>query len=101
MHKIKIADFKFLLVLIYNDGDELYKNIFYDKDEEASRWMIDQMQNNNGQVPLTKVLKDLNYLLNEMIQNKSTRTGDALFEIYINNYPETDQMKKVIEFWNK
>ncbi len=101
MHKTKIGEFKYIVVIIHDQEDNGHNHLLCDKDEEVRNFIEQEMIKVQHRKPIIYILKDLNYLLNEMVKKKGTREGEALYSIYIDKYPDDDQKKKVIEFWNK
>lgn len=101
MHKTKIGEFALLNVRVYPLEDNKFSFLFFDKQEELTKFENDEISRDFRIIETAGIFKDLNYLLNAMIKNKGTRYGEILFQIYTENYPENDQMKKVKEFWNK
>lgn len=101
MHKTKIGEFKFLLVIVYEDETAGFNYLFADQESEVQKWLDDEALKNLKKIGNIITTKDLNYLLNPMVKNKGNRIGKALYEIYISQYPDTDQKTRVIDFWNK
>ncbi len=101
MHKIKIGEFRYLVVAIYREEQGNWTSVFCDSDAEASRWIESQYTDKKEQPTSVIVYRDLNTVLNAMIKNKNNVQGWTLYELYLSQYPDDDQKKKVIEFWNK
>lgn len=101
MHKTKLGEFKYLVLIVHEKEEDKYSYLFYDKDSEATDWIIIEINKVSKRQHKLIVMSDINHLLDRMIKNKINRTGQALYEIYMENYPDDEQKTRVTEFWNK
>lgn len=99
MHKTTNGEKQTLYVRMYPDEAAGSAYIFCDKYEEYNSWVNDEIECGKFTIEKTAAFKDINYLLNSMVKAKGTRWGNILFEIYIDNYKQDDQMDRVIKFW--
>jgi hypothetical protein len=101
MHKIKLGEFRYLVVIIHQKVEDGYRYLFYDGDHQATSWMLSEMTKVDGRVPQIVTLPDLNHLLNKLVKGKEEYIGQVLYEIFIENYPDGDHKNKVMDFWSK
>lgn len=101
MHKIKIGEFKFLAIAILDQEEDYEMHLFFDKSEQAAAWFVDAMVKNNMNAPILNTYGDVNHLLNKMVKAKGTKAGEAMYSVYMANYPDDEQKTKVIEFWKE
>ena len=101
MHKIKQGEFKYLVVVIHERAEDGSDYLFYDDDHQASVWMLGKMRQVDNRSPVIFTLPDLNHLLNNMVKRQKDPTGQVLYDIFIENYPDGDHKDKVIDFWKK
>jgi hypothetical protein len=101
MHKTKIGEFKYLIVICFSEKIGGSDHLFYDTEAEVSEWLSKQMRLFKIDIKKMRTLRDISYLLNEMVSNKTNEIGQTLYKVYIESYPDDDQKKRIIEFWNK
>src|SRR5207245_49613 len=101
MHKTKLGEFKYLVVITYKEEERKGDHVFCDNDQEESEWLTKKICNEEKFSGSFMTMKDLNYLLNQMVRSKGKKTGQELYEIYMENYPDDEQKTRVTDFWNK
>lgn len=99
MFKTLIGEYNYLAVVVYDDPLDESNHVWYDKENEVRVWMSAEDALKKKSLKHVMVVKDKNYLLNEMVMNQKNRKGQALYDIYTGSFKEDDQMKKIIEFW--
>lgn len=101
MHKTKIGEFNYLVVVIQALEEHGHNHILCDKDQEAADFTFTEINKVKKDKATIMIFKEVNYLLDKMAKNKMNRQGKILYDLYIDIYPDGDQKDKVIEFWNK
>lgn len=100
MHRTINGDKKDLAVRVYPTDEEGYSYIFCDSYYAYDRWANEEIAKGKWKIDRAENFKDVNYLLNRIIRERSTRYGRILFEIYLENYPDSDQKINVWKLIN-
>lgn len=100
MHRTINGDKQRLDVRIYSSENNDYIYLFADQYEEYDRWVNEEIKKGKWIIEKTEGFRDQNYLLNRMLKSKGTKYGDILYEIYLNEYPDSDQKVNVWKLWN-